>query len=73
MDRWEQLRRDTPATERVIHLNNAGAALMPRSVVEAITEHLRLEAAMGGYEAAEQKQPEIAAVYASVARLVGAA
>lgn len=34
----------------MIHLNNAGAALMPPSVTEAITDYLVAEAANGGYE-----------------------
>jgi selenocysteine lyase/cysteine desulfurase len=55
-----------------IHLNNAGAALVPRAVQQAIREHLELESALGGYEAAEAARDAIAAAYSSVARLVGA-
>ncbi len=61
---------DLLAAAGTIHLDNAGAALMPRCVLETQIEHLRLEAAVGGYEAARQKQAEIEAVYASVARLI---
>ena len=32
------------------HLDNAGASLMPRCVLETQIAHLRLEAAVGGYE-----------------------
>lgn len=54
-----------------IHLNNAGAALMPQPVIAAITDHIELEAHLGGYEAADAARPEVAAAYESVARLVG--
>ena len=53
------------------HLNNAGAALMPESVLEAIQEHLLLEARLGGYEAAAAAAEEIAGVYEVLAQLLG--
>ncbi len=68
----ERLRADTPGIAQRIHLNNAGAALMPRPVIEALHAHIDLEAAIGGYEAAEARAGESEAVYASVARLIGA-
>jgi len=61
---------DLCAGDGIIHLDNAGAALMPRCVLETQIEHLRLEAAVGGYESARLKQKEIEAVYDSVARLI---
>ncbi len=61
---------DLLATEDLIHFDNAGASLMPRCVFDAQKDHLQLEAALGGYEAARLKQVEIDAVYASVARLL---
>ena len=67
-----ELRADTPGCERRIHLNNAGAALMPRPVLTATTDHLRREAETGGYEAAEGADRAIGDAYRSVARLVGA-
>jgi hypothetical protein len=45
-------RNDTIGCAHVIHLNNAGAALMPDPVTRAIQEHIALEARIGGYEAA---------------------
>src|SRR5262245_41496341 len=67
--RW---RADTPAVEAGrIHLNNAGAALMPKSVHAAITSHLDLEMKLGGYEAAEAAHYDIADTYKAIARLVG--
>jgi selenocysteine lyase/cysteine desulfurase len=66
--RW---RADTPAAEAGrIHLNNAGASLMPKPVLAAITQHLELEAKAGGYEAADAARFDIDDTYAAVARLV---
>ena len=69
LERW---RKDTPAAEAGrIHLNNAGAALMPKPVLKAIEEHLHREAAMGGYEAADAVATEIDEAYQAVASLIG--
>jgi selenocysteine lyase/cysteine desulfurase len=68
-----RLRADTPAAARGrIHLNNAGAALVPRPVRAAVDAHLDLEDTVGGYEAAVSARDAIAAVYASVGRLLNA-
>ncbi|GHH19110.1 aminotransferase class V-fold PLP-dependent enzyme [Streptomyces rubradiris] len=64
-------RRETPGCANVVHLNNAGAALAPIPVLEAVVEHLRLEARLGGYEAAAARAARIDAVYPSIARLIG--
>jgi cysteine desulfurase / selenocysteine lyase len=64
-------RRDTPACERVLHFNNAGAALMPEPVHHAVTEHLALEAEIGGYEAAERADDQLEGFYRSAAALLG--
>lgn len=68
----ECLRNTTPGTDEVIHLNNAGASLMPRVVLDTVLDHLRLEARIGAYEAAEAEHARIEKVYASVARLLNA-
>lgn len=65
-------RADTPGTEHRIHLNNAGASLMPTPVIRAVTEHLELESRIGGYEAAAERAGEIAEVGELVADLLGA-
>jgi selenocysteine lyase/cysteine desulfurase len=67
----DQLRAQTPGCLHRIHLNNAGAALMSRSTLEAMTTHLQLEAEVGGYEAAAQAQEQIDVTYAALAQLVG--
>jgi selenocysteine lyase/cysteine desulfurase len=67
--RW---RAETPGCEHLIHLNNAGAALVPRTVRDAIDAHLDLEERLGGYEAAEDQAAQLHAAYDSVACLLGA-
>ncbi|MFF9646930.1 aminotransferase class V-fold PLP-dependent enzyme [Kitasatospora aureofaciens] len=65
------LRADTPGCEAVIHFNNAGAGLMARPVLETVLDHLRLEAGIGGYEAAAARAAEVADFYAALAELLG--
>ncbi|MGX1915415.1 aminotransferase class V-fold PLP-dependent enzyme, partial [Streptomyces phaeochromogenes] len=67
----EALRRDTPGTANRVHLNNAGAGLLSRRTLRDMTAHLELEAAIGGYEAADRERGRIDATYANIARLVG--
>jgi selenocysteine lyase/cysteine desulfurase len=67
--RW---RADTPGCGRRVHLNNAGAALTPRPVHQAVTAHLRLEDELGGYEAAEARRDALRQVYQDLGRLLGA-
>jgi len=66
----ERARRDTPGCARVVHFNNAGAALPPTPVTEAVLRHLTLEAEIGGYEAAARARDAIDHVYDAVARLL---
>jgi selenocysteine lyase/cysteine desulfurase len=67
--RW---RSDTPSVDRIVHLNNAGAALSPKPVRAAIDAHLDREEKVGGYEAADAAMPSIRASYQAVAETVGA-
>jgi cysteine desulfurase/selenocysteine lyase len=69
----DQVRRDTPAAARRAYLHNAGAALMPIPVVQAMKDHLDLEAELGGYAAADREAKRIESVYGSLARLLNAA
>jgi selenocysteine lyase/cysteine desulfurase len=71
-ERVTQWRSDTPGCRDVIHLNNAGASLMPRVVLEAIIGHVAKEAHHGGYEAAELERDRVSRVYADLAELIGA-
>ncbi len=67
----ESLRADTPGTLHNIHLNNAGAGLMPIPVLLAIKEHLDFESQVGGYEASDKRESEIRAVYEALGSLIG--
>ncbi|WP_433701727.1 aminotransferase class V-fold PLP-dependent enzyme [Nocardiopsis sp. CA-288880] len=66
------VRADTPAVAELVHLNNAGSSLPPAPVVEAVVGHLRLEARVGGYEAAERAEGLVEGFYTAVARMLGA-
>jgi selenocysteine lyase/cysteine desulfurase len=69
LSRW---RADTPGSARLVHLNNAGAALVPRTVSDAVAAHLALEQELGGYEAAELQKPLLQDAYRAVAEIIGA-
>ncbi|HEX9185331.1 MAG TPA: aminotransferase class V-fold PLP-dependent enzyme [Burkholderiales bacterium] len=67
-----RLREDTPACQRVVHFNNAGAALMPRPVADAVIDHLRNEERFGGYEAEKRAAETLTAFYGEFAGLLNA-
>ena len=69
----QRVRTETIGVSRRVHLNNAGAALMPTPVLDAMTGYLRREAEIGGYEAADEQAECLQGVYGSVARLLNAA
>jgi selenocysteine lyase/cysteine desulfurase len=67
----DRARAQTPGCERVLHFNNAGAALVPLPVLEAQTQHLLLEAEIGGYEAADRAHAHWEHTYDAVSALLG--
>ena len=68
----DQLRAETPGTKNVIHLNNAGAALMPQPVIDAIHRYLDHEIDYGGYETFRAFGNELDGVYGTLAELINA-
>ena len=69
LSRW---RADTPGCTGLIHLNNAGASLMPAVVRDTIVSHLDRESHIGGYEAADEAAERIQQAYVDVAGVIGA-
>jgi selenocysteine lyase/cysteine desulfurase len=59
----QRFRNETAGTKIVIHLNNAGAGLMPDVVTQAQIDHIRLESEIGGYEASARRADVVKAFY----------
>ena len=66
----DRARSETPGCQNVLHFNNAGAALMPKLVLDSIVNHLQLEASIGGYEAKARESEAIEHFYEAAARLI---
>ena len=62
----------TDPAVRVVHLNHAGSSLPTQRVLDTQLDHLRLEATIGGYEAAAAAGERRRAVAASIAAMIGA-
>jgi cysteine desulfurase/selenocysteine lyase len=65
-----RLRADTPACEKLIHFNNAGASLMPAPVYRSVLDHLALEQTIGGYAAEDEAEPMLEDFYDAFAALL---
>ncbi|MDH3797268.1 MAG: aminotransferase class V-fold PLP-dependent enzyme [Desulfobacterales bacterium] len=66
----KRIRAETPGCEAVLHFNNAGASLPPQPVYQAVTDHLKLESRIGGYEAEAHAQEKLQRFYQAFARLL---
>ncbi|MDZ7659826.1 aminotransferase class V-fold PLP-dependent enzyme [Fodinibius sp.] len=67
-----KFRDDTPGTKKVIHFNNAGASLMPRTVSESVINYLREESLYGGYETAHKNRESIEQTYSAIGNFIHA-
>ena len=65
------LRVDTPGCASVLHLNNAGASLQPRPVLETVVQYIQREGEIGGYETAHEHREYLDGIYSTVGRLIG--
>ncbi|MFN8660937.1 MAG: aminotransferase class V-fold PLP-dependent enzyme [Thermomicrobiales bacterium] len=63
-------RAETPGTANVLHFNNAGSSLMPQPVLDAAVDYLKLEAQIGGYEAADRQAAQIERFYTAAAEML---
>lgn len=68
----QQARRDTPGCFDRVFLDSAGSSLPPAPVLDTVLAHLRREAEVGGYVAAEERLDDLAAVKTSLGRLLDA-
>lgn len=72
LDQIQQWRADTPGCAHKIHLNNAGASLLPTSTFESVEAYLKEEFLNGGYETALKYQDLLQQTYQQVADLIHA-
>ncbi len=68
----QQIRQETRGTKNVAHFNNAGAALMPDAVTDAVIGYWEHEANFGGYETEALFQTQLEHTYDAVAQLINA-
>ncbi len=61
----------TPGCLDQVFLDSAGSSLPPSPVLDAMVTHLRREAAVGGYRAANERLDELAGLPVSLGRLLG--
>ncbi|MGH3622485.1 MAG: aminotransferase class V-fold PLP-dependent enzyme [Sciscionella sp.] len=66
----ERVRADTPACVDLIFLDSAGSSLPPAPVLDEVVGHLRREAEVGGYCAAQHRADDIEAGHGVFAELL---
>ena len=65
-----RIRQDTPPCRNILFLNSAGSSLMPRQVLNKMSEYQSLEGEVGGYAAAAMEQHAISGFYIACAELL---
>ncbi|WP_280421557.1 aminotransferase class V-fold PLP-dependent enzyme [Nocardia carnea] len=69
----QRVRADTPGVGNgAVFLDSAGSSLPPRVVTETVIGHLRREAEIGGYRAANERLGDLAGVKETIAELINA-
>ncbi len=68
----ERFREETDGVKEVIHFNNAGSALPPNVVRDAVIQYTMEEASYGGYEIHSKRFEEIESTYDTIAQLINA-
>ncbi|WP_378734007.1 aminotransferase class V-fold PLP-dependent enzyme [Nocardia brasiliensis] len=73
-----RVRADTPgcapgSEPGSVFLDSAGSSLPPRVVLDTVIDHLRREAEVGGYRAANERLDDLAAVKTAIGTLINAA
>ncbi|WP_280406815.1 aminotransferase class V-fold PLP-dependent enzyme [Nocardia carnea] len=67
----QRVRADTPGVgSGAVFLDSAGSSLPPRVVTDTVIGHLRREAEIGGYRAANERLDDLAGVKAAIAELL---
>ena len=69
----DAVRADTPGSHRGVFLDSAGSSLPPVQVLDEVVAHLRREAEVGGYRAANERADDLAEGYEVLARALGCA
>ncbi|MFI9401360.1 aminotransferase class V-fold PLP-dependent enzyme [Nocardia sp. NPDC052316] len=74
----DRVRADTPgcasgAEPGPVFLDSAGSSLPPRVVLDTVIDHLRREAEVGGYRAANERLDDLVAVKTAIGTLINAA
>lgn len=66
----DAVQRDTPACRQQVFLDSAGSSLPPTQVLDEVLGHLRREAEVGGYRAAQERIDDAEAGYQLVAEFL---
>jgi selenocysteine lyase/cysteine desulfurase len=67
----EAARSATPGCAGQVFLDSAGSSLPTSAVLDAVVGHLRREAEVGGYRAADERAADLSGIPAAVGRLLG--